>query len=117
MSKDRLTSLMGCAGRLCEGCDDVRTCPINIAYEVLREGAKGKKKVEEMINVQPGTFGKQCGILGKHIDCSRAPKFMIFGYDGKSKLSRLEGNVCAIHLPLAVRRVKAQQRKKAEERK
>lgn len=62
-----------------------------------------------VINVQPGTFGEHCRILGKRIACNRKPTFMVFGDDGRPYTSRLEGCVCAKHLPLAVRRVKKAQ--------
>lgn len=64
-----------------------------------------------MINVQPGVFFEACRVLGKPIArCKRKAVFSIFGNDGHPAFSRLEGCVCAFHLPYAVRAVKASQK-------
>lgn len=51
-----------------------------------------------MITVYPGAFGEKCWIgNGDKKDsrgCTGKPRYMVFGTDGKPKMSRLEANVC-----------------------
>ena len=69
--------------------------------------------VINVLPVRPGNaFHSKCTIQGKKIKgCKSKPVFMIFGDDGKTKTSRLEGSCCANHLPLAIRRVAKSQGK------
>lgn len=57
----------------------------------------------QVINVQPGAFGKQCRVQGRNQKCGFPPRFMVFIHDGKPMSSRLDSCCCAKHLPHAVR--------------
>ena len=59
-----------------------------------------------MINVQPGSYGRNCRVNGRIQKCKSKPVFMVFVYDGEPKMSRLDSCCCAKHLPHAVRMAK-----------
>lgn len=62
-------------------------------------------KFEPVIAVVCGMFGYTCRVQGKAVrGCVSKPEFMVFGDDGKPKLSRLDSVVCKKHLPKAVRK-------------
>ena len=65
-----------------------------------------KQKQDTILNVILGGWGCSCYIMGKPVKCNRKARFMVCGRDGKPMLSRLEATVCAVHLPLAIRRLR-----------
>jgi len=69
-------------------------------------------KFEAKVNVVEGHFSHHCSVAGKKQRCGKKPVFMVFNYDGESKLSRLDSSCCEKHLARAVRIAWAENRKK-----
>jgi hypothetical protein len=67
--------------------------------------------MSKIVTVARGQWGDKCnvpdypGIPGRRIKCNGKSKYLIFGDDGATKLSRLAANPCRKHLPLAIDRI------------